>query len=180
MECTGGNLVLIPEYGAGFSLLDGHQGVNVLDSSIGSTVQNTALDLVTTAISPALEGQAAAEAKRKFVGIYKSNIQSWSPPSKSRSTTPTRLQYHRTESRLRELRAAAVLPCCWTTIAHAANCSNRLNAGRSPYGNFDVGLFVFDIDSNGKASFVRPAATLKTLERKAEGTVGAAILRGIS
>jgi len=57
---------------------------------------------------------------------------------------------------------------------------SRLTAGGSPYGDFDVGLFVFDIDSNGKATCVRPAATRKTLERKAEGTVGAAIVRGIS
>ncbi len=73
LGCTGGNLVLIPDYGVGFSLLDGYQGVNVLDSSIRSTVQNTALDLITNAILPALEAQAAAEAKRNFVGIYKSN-----------------------------------------------------------------------------------------------------------
>lgn len=60
----GGCLVLIPDYNAGFSVLDAS------NDTTRSTVANLLLDYVTEAILPALEAQAAAEAARNFVGTY--------------------------------------------------------------------------------------------------------------
>jgi CubicO group peptidase (beta-lactamase class C family) len=61
----GGIVVLIPDYGAGFSALNTYSNF-----SIRNTAFNTVLDYVTNAILPALEAQAAAEAASKFVGTY--------------------------------------------------------------------------------------------------------------
>ena len=60
----GGCLVLIPDYNAGFSVLDASN-----DTTRGN-ITNLILDYVTEAIIPALEAQAAAEAARNFVGTY--------------------------------------------------------------------------------------------------------------
>lgn len=60
----GGCIVLIPDYNAGFSVLDASN-----DTTRGN-VANLVLDYVTEAILPALEAQAAAEAARNFVGTY--------------------------------------------------------------------------------------------------------------
>ena len=60
----GACLVLIPDYNAGFSLLE-------TSSDAGrSTVGLLLLDYITEAILPALEAQAAAEAVRNYVGEY--------------------------------------------------------------------------------------------------------------
>ncbi|KAK5171912.1 uncharacterized protein LTR77_003549 [Saxophila tyrrhenica] len=69
----GGNLVLIPDYNAGFSFLDGYQGASIIDSTTRSTAQNVALDYIINAVLPALEAQAATEAMLNFFGTYKSN-----------------------------------------------------------------------------------------------------------
>lgn len=62
----GSNIVLIPEYEAGFSIL--HAGTNKTRSKASRII----LDHVTNLILPALEAQAAAEATRNFVGTYES------------------------------------------------------------------------------------------------------------
>ena len=61
----GGCLVLIPDYNAGFSLLEASS-----NATLRSGVGNLLLDYLTIAILPALEAQAAAEAARHFVGEY--------------------------------------------------------------------------------------------------------------
>ena len=61
----GGVTVVIPDYGAGFSMLNGHS-----NATVRSHAANTILDYVTEAVLPALEAQAAAEATRNFVGTY--------------------------------------------------------------------------------------------------------------
>lgn len=60
----GGCIVLIPDYNAGFSVLDAS------NDTTRSDVANLVFDYVTEVILPALEAQAAAEAARNFVGTY--------------------------------------------------------------------------------------------------------------
>lgn len=61
----GGALVLIPDYNAGFSLLEASS-----DSALRSVVGNLILDYLTETILPALEAQAEAEAAANYVGEY--------------------------------------------------------------------------------------------------------------
>lgn len=62
----GGVLALIPQYNAGFTFLNAATNPN------RSTTALRILDHVTATILPALEAEAAAEAKRNFVGTYES------------------------------------------------------------------------------------------------------------
>jgi CubicO group peptidase (beta-lactamase class C family) len=61
------NIVLIPEYGAGFTILSAST-----NESLRGPVTNLVLDYMTNAVLPALEAQAAQEAKHNFVGTYES------------------------------------------------------------------------------------------------------------
>ncbi|KEF52271.1 uncharacterized protein A1O9_11511 [Exophiala aquamarina CBS 119918] len=61
----GGLLALIPEYNAGFSMLNG-----AANETLRSSASLVVLDAVAEVILPALEAQAAAEAARNFVGTY--------------------------------------------------------------------------------------------------------------
>lgn len=60
----GANIVLIPDYGAGFSILAASTGAE------RDVVTNTILDSITNTILPALEAQAALEATKNYVGTY--------------------------------------------------------------------------------------------------------------
>lgn len=60
-----GMVVLIPDYGAGFSFLSAQT-----NTTIRPDASNSVLDHVTNAILPALEAQARAEAGRNFAGNY--------------------------------------------------------------------------------------------------------------
>ncbi|KAK5557381.1 hypothetical protein LTR46_004407 [Exophiala xenobiotica] len=70
------NIVLIPEYGAGFTILSAST-----NESVRGPVTNLVLDYTTNAVLPALEAQAAQEAKRNFVGTYESESTSTSTSS---------------------------------------------------------------------------------------------------
>lgn len=61
----GGDLVLVPEYNAGFSFLNGHR-----NETLRSSAATVILDHIAEAVLPALEAQATAEAARNFVGTY--------------------------------------------------------------------------------------------------------------
>lgn len=61
----GGALVLIPQYDAGFTMLNAYS-----NSTIRSPAALVILDYVTNTILPALEAQAAAEAMANYVGTY--------------------------------------------------------------------------------------------------------------
>lgn len=61
----GGALVLIPQYDAGFTLLNAYS-----NQTIRSPAALLVLDYITNAILPALEAQAAAEAMANYVGTY--------------------------------------------------------------------------------------------------------------
>lgn len=63
----GGLVAMIPEYGAGFSFLNG-----AANSTFRSTAALLVLDLIAETLLPALDAQAAAEAQRNFVGTYRS------------------------------------------------------------------------------------------------------------
>lgn len=65
----GGGLVLIPDYNAGFSILDANTK-DTSETNLRGNMTLTVLDYITEAILPALEAQAATEAARNFVGTY--------------------------------------------------------------------------------------------------------------
>lgn len=64
---SGSMLALIPEYGAGFSFLNG-----AANTSLRSTASSQVLDIVSEMLLPALEAQAAVEAQSNFAGTYRS------------------------------------------------------------------------------------------------------------
>jgi len=74
----GGTVVIIPQYNAGFTMLNAGTATNRPDSAL------VVLDLLTNTIVPALEAQAAAEAQQNYVGRYIS-----SDPSLNASVTIT-------------------------------------------------------------------------------------------
>ena len=63
----GGVLVLIPQYDAGFTVLTSYTGIS------RAITANILMDYVVNYILPALDAQAAAEAKINFVGTYTSD-----------------------------------------------------------------------------------------------------------
>lgn len=65
--CWGGEVVIIPEYNAGFVMLAEYTGPT------RGSAQAVVLDYVANYVLPALEAQAAAEAKASFVGTYTTN-----------------------------------------------------------------------------------------------------------
>lgn len=60
----GSNIVLIPEYGAGFSI------INTGSATLRGSYGNVILDYVATTIIPTLEVQASLEAAKNFAGTY--------------------------------------------------------------------------------------------------------------
>ncbi|KAJ5663832.1 hypothetical protein N7507_004563 [Penicillium longicatenatum] len=62
----GANIVLIPDYNAGFSILAASTGAE------RDVATNNILDSITNTILPALEAQAALEATKNYVGTYES------------------------------------------------------------------------------------------------------------
>lgn len=65
----GGALALIPQYDAGFVVLD---AASAAFAPLRSSSTLSVLDQLTNTILPALEAQALAQAKRNFIGTYKS------------------------------------------------------------------------------------------------------------
>ncbi|KAL6715732.1 hypothetical protein ACLMJK_006693 [Lecanora helva] len=59
------NIILIPDYNAGFTVLTGSVNIITRNHAV-----NTILDLITENVLPALEAQAAAQAHASFVGTY--------------------------------------------------------------------------------------------------------------
>jgi CubicO group peptidase (beta-lactamase class C family) len=64
----GGALVLIPQYDAGFAMLNAYS-----NGTVRSPAALVILDYVTDTLLPALEAQAAAEAHKNYVGTYVSS-----------------------------------------------------------------------------------------------------------
>lgn len=207
----GSIVVLIPDYGAGFSILNAYTNPTVRE-----TATNIVLDYITNVILPVLEAQAAAEAVHNFVGTYvstDSNLNSSVTIALNKSTIPgdsSGLSIISWISNSTDVLASdlygGIKPRLLLSIpnqspdeatgmvAFQASSSPQTNsyfaAGASELGtigpftgqfatNFDwlgvdsvhyagfgVNLFVFDVDGEGGATAVSPAATRATLRRK--------------
>lgn len=206
-----GIVVLIPDYGAGFCILDAYT-----NSTIRSDATNIILDHITNAILPALEAQAQAEAGYNFVGSYIStdstlnssvttalneSTVSGAPPGLSITSWVSngmdvlasdrfggiklRLLLSIPNQSPDEAAGKVAFQASWfpqTNSYFAPGTSNLgaigpftghydtnfdwLTADSTHYAGLGVHLFVFDIDSEGRATTVRPAATRATLRRK--------------
>lgn len=66
-----GYMVLLPDYGAGFSILS---AASTAASARRFSDISTVVDLVTHSIVPSLDAQAATEAERNFGGLYTSTV----------------------------------------------------------------------------------------------------------
>jgi CubicO group peptidase (beta-lactamase class C family) len=204
----GGILVLIPEYNAGFSLLNG-----AANDTLRSSASLLVLDSVAAVVLPALEAQAAAEAARNFVGTYvsaDSTINSSVTVSFNKSTVvgsvpalslsgwisnstdslsffggelprllptiPNQLDgpgqvalKASVHPQLSSYVAASELGTGPFTGFYSTN-GDWLSADSTPnyYNRVAVNLFVFDVDEDGRATAVTPAATKLKLERKGD------------
>ncbi|KAK3723036.1 hypothetical protein LTR37_002182 [Vermiconidia calcicola] len=204
----GGYLVLIPEYNAGFSLLDGSSNLTAR-----STVQYVIADYVANAMVPALEAQAAAEAKRKYAGTYVSEDPKLNssltiaingatiPGTPANALSITRWVSNGTDVlaglSLRLLQSipsgsaegvgsgkvafqATDNPQFASYTASGADSLGVIGPftgqqtnydwlviDATHYGGYGFNLFVFDVDTDGRALRVRPAVTRATLKREA-------------
>lgn len=202
----GGILVLIPEYDAGFSLLDG-----ATNSTLRSTAALVVLDNVAEVLIPALEAQAAAEAALNFVGTYVSNdpqlnssltvsfnestvpgstsglsLSGWVsngtdaleiftgiiprllPTISTRSDGPGQVALKASVNAQLSTYAAASEEGIGPFTGFVATNGDWLSpdAFSNYYNGVAINLFVFDVDADGKAVAVTPAATKVKLERK--------------
>ena len=208
----GAIVVLIPDYGVGFSLL-----AEYTDQAIRVPAVSIVLDHITNAILPALEAQAAAEAECNFAGSYVStdatlnssvtialnestvpgtswgglSITRWvsngtdvlasanfggikprllpSIPNQSPEGTPGQVafqlsQYPETNSYFAP--GASELEVQGPFTGQYNTNNDWLSAGSSPYGKLAINLFVFDVDGQGRATALSPAATRATLRRE--------------
>lgn len=199
----GGVTALVPDYGAGFSLLAA--GTN---DTLRSAIDHVILDLITEAILPALKAQAAAEATRNLVGTYVStdpDLNSSVTISHNESTaegSTSGLSISSWISNATDVLASPLfagvkprlLPSIlnqnggaagqlafqastnavvrstpgqigWFTGFYAANF-DWISVGQGTYGSIGVDLFVFDVDGEGRAVAVSPAATRARLVRR--------------
>lgn len=207
----GGIVVLIPDYGTGFSLL-----AENTDPAIRAPAVNIVLDHITNAILPALEAQAAAEAGCNFAGSYVSTDatlnssvtialnESTAPGTSSGGLSITRWVSNGTDV-LASAKFGGIKPRLLPSILNqspegtpgqvtfqlsqnpqtnsyfAPGASKLevegpftgqyntnidwLTVGLSPYGKLGINLFVFDVDGQGRATALSPAATRVTLKR---------------
>ncbi|KAG6991147.1 hypothetical protein G7Y79_00056g090280 [Physcia stellaris] len=187
------NLILIPDFDAGFSILAA--------SSLPGRTATVALlaDLVTEQILPALMAQAEAEAEPNFAGTYTSSIPGLNTTltlalNQTAGAKPglviTSFISNGTNVLLTEalggpspVRLLPSIPESGTgQIAFRTSPykepgggpfsrqltvdSDWLFGDLGTYGGLPTGLFVFDLDREGKATAVRPAAWRIKLDRK--------------
>ena len=181
----GGYIILLPDFGAGFSILGA-------SSLAERTTVNTALaDLITETMLPALLAQAETEAEGNFAGTYVSdeadlnttliisrNQSEGAKPGLVISSfisngtdvisstifggeQPIRLLPTISDTRTKQ----AAFRTSPTQIPSGGLFSGALDvafdwlgADSGTYGGLAVGLFVFDLSENGTAKAVRPAA----------------------
>ena len=206
----GAATVLIPDYGAGFSLLSAYT-----NSSIRANATNIVLDHVTNAILPALEAQARAEADRNFVGSYISmdstlnssvtiafgestvigappalSVTSWisngtdvllnllggikprillSIPNQSPNNAAGKVAFQATlypQTSSYFVPGASELGTIGPFTGFYNTNFDWIIVDTVHYAKLGVYLFVFDVDDQGRATAVSPAATRATLKRK--------------
>lgn len=205
----GSIIALIPDYGAGFSLLG-----QCTDGAIRLAAVNTVLDHITNAILPALEAQAAAEAGGNFAGSYVStdatlnssvtialnestvsgtssglSITRWisngtdvlalfagikprllpSIPDQSPDGAPGQVAFQRSSAAQTNsyfAPGASQLGAKGPFTGLYSTDVDWLTVGSTPYGKIEIDLFVFDVDGQGRATALSPAATRATLRRE--------------
>ena len=178
----GSFIVLIPDFGAGFSLIGA--------SSLTERSAQTALlmDLITEQMLPALTSQAEAEAKRNLAGKYVSEDKSLNSTltlaidpkgqpglvitqfisngtdvlnSGAIGRSPVRLLHSISDLSSGQIafRTSSLHPPKGGLFTRQYNVNLDWLAGDSPaYGGVGVGLFIFDVGPKGKATAVSPAA----------------------
>ncbi|EXJ65355.1 hypothetical protein A1O7_01696 [Cladophialophora yegresii CBS 114405] len=177
-----GYLVLIPDYDAGFSI------IMASSLPQRTALVSLLADIVTEAVLPGLTSQAEAEASENFVGTYTSqddNLNSTLtlailPTGKpglvmtqfisngtdvlqsgAIDTGPVRLLHSITDRPNGRIafRATHTATPSGGLFSRGLNANYDWLAGDSPtYGGIGLGLFVFDVDSNGNATAVSPEA----------------------
>ncbi|KAL8685636.1 MAG: hypothetical protein Q9224_005740 [Gallowayella concinna] len=189
----GSSLILLPDFNAGISIL----GTSTMKSRTATTL--ALADLVTSAMIPALQSQAEAEAAQNFVGTYISTT-----PNLNTSLTLSLNQSEGAKPGLiissfisngtdvlagKTLGTGPVrlLPTISDAKENPQQMAFRTSATRKPstglfskletdfadfvvpdsgtYGGLAVGLFVFELDDNGKAEAVRAAGWRVRLEK---------------
>ncbi|OAA55869.1 Beta-lactamase/transpeptidase-like protein [Niveomyces insectorum RCEF 264] len=206
-------LVLLPDYGLGFSLLSASSELALRFDMLAAVA-----DVVTNTLVPAIDAQAAAEAAAHFAGTYASDASSSSSSSSSSSltlvvnqtgaaaaATPGLVIANWTSNGTDVLASPLVdltglLP--WRLVPSMAGpppdhqptfrmvtgndapasqppvgprlfsgvgflVADWVDVGALTYGGIDIGLFEFDVGSDGKAESVTPAAFRETLHRVA-------------
>lgn len=169
----GGSLILLPDFDAGFRIL----GASSLKERMTVTLQ--LIDLLIETMLPALLAQSEIEAEQNFVGTYTTltlslNHTGTKPyvvissficngidvlQAKVLGPKPVRLLPTISDATTRQMafRSSATRE---TTSGLFSRQENRLfdwlGADSGTYGGLAVGLFVFDLDEEGKAEAVRP------------------------
>lgn len=205
----GSNIVLIPEYGAGFSI------INAGTSSSRGDLSNVVLDYITITILPTLEAQAALEAAQNYIGTYIStdpalnssvtiafNKSATTPKSglsitrwisngtnvlntdifaglKPRLLPSIPKQTHDGEKGQVAFQAslvdqlygyfapgAAKLGAIGPSTGQYATNYDWLLTDATHYAGFGTNLFVFEVDADGRAVAVRPAAAKVRLVKR--------------
>jgi hypothetical protein len=200
----GAMTALVPDYDAGFFVLNAHSNFNVRGAAA-----NGLLDLLTEAVLPALDAQAEAEAIQEYVGTSVSTDPALNSPVTisfnestvegasgglslsewiSNGTDALTAVFEGVKPRL--LQTISNQSDGYGKVAFQANQNPQTMAynaasvaGIGPfsgeyitnldwftvntryYGSISVALFVFDVNAEGNATAVNPAATMVTLER---------------
>ena len=186
-------IVLIPDFGAGFTVLTAGTSEERL------TVAAALADAVTETFLPALMGQAAVEAEGKFAGTYRSAMAGLNSSltlaiNHTKAAAPglaiTRFISNGTDVLANALLGEAPLrlvPTILNTHAgkiafraisqtdapHAAALglfsrfvtSDWVSVGATTYGNLDLPLFIFDVDGEGRGRVVGAVAFRVEMER---------------
>ena len=198
----GAMLVTIPDYDAGFAMLNAYT-----NSTVRGAASFGVLDLVTEAVLPALEAQAAFEANQNYVGTYVSTdkdlnssviitfnnsttegatgalkLSSWIsngtdvlattlfngvqprllPSIPNQSEGPGKVAFQTsTRGQFPSYSAAELGPFS----GYYSNFGWFVVNNRA-YGGIAINLFVFDVDAEGNATAVSPAAMRVSLKKE--------------
>ncbi|KAK8050012.1 hypothetical protein PG994_011742 [Apiospora phragmitis] len=170
-------LVLIPDYDVGFSVL---QESGIADAAARSAATQLLADIVSEAILPALQAQAAVEARRNFAGDLHGRQELVARPGLQRDGEQRgRLDFCLVHQR-RARHDGAIDDAARRHVAGFATCHRRPgaseagvfpgDASRGPsvatYGGQGFGTFIFNVSGQGEATAVTPAFLRKTYRKQ--------------